>query len=1225
MKIASLRLQNLGSLYGTWHIDFTDPAFDDNSIFAITGPTGAGKSTLLDGLCLALYGATPRLGKITKSSNQIMSRHSGSCFAEVEFSTNKGIFRCHWSHHRSRNKSHGELQQPRHEIVDAKTDTVLASRIREVATTVETVTGMDFERFTRSTLLAQGGFAAFLEACDDDRSPILEQITGTEIYSTLSIKVHELNLKEQTKLKECEQTLSGISLLSEEDEKRLQKEMANADRETENLTRDLDKLNMQHSWVQTLQRLESELASYRERIKNLTEEKKEHAPALLCLQSALAANKIEPLHQVLITLQSSARDAKCEQEELSKKKVLQETRRVELERGIQAAQTTLTECEQAKDQGLKLIRKTQKLDLTLYNSTRNLQKQELDHRAAAERLDSEQSLLQTLIQKRKKLLGTKDRLDAYLTEHHVDEQLLVELGIMEGVTVRLTEIQEQQNSLLKAKKELGRELHTFEDKESRLTKDLNNAKTKNAATSKALSRIAEETGQLQQGKNNDELLQQQFSTEKRHKKTGELILLMEQIKCWQEEQVANGKLQRETARKVLDLRRQQNAASELKEERRQGIVLLEKNILLLVRIQSLEKDRLQLDDNSPCPLCGSTTHPYAHEVIPESSLEEHQLHQAKKELDGLEKTISNLTSDLIRVEEKEATLAKEGVQRGESIQSNENLVAQLLAELDFPAPTTIDIPWLQKQNEELVILRQELQHILNSLNKLRKDEVLLAKQKDDAEREIQKLEIAVMEAQHHRRAAHRELQEVERRETEISGDMLRHSNELSKICLPFRTAKQKNDPPKLMLQNFHLRADCWKQKQSEEKELNASLIRINAEYEHKSKLCAKEDILLKEQKDACRVSEKEVHKLREQRFSLFGDKNVDDEELRLSLLVTESRKKVQQKLQEQATNSAELKAIRSLQQRVSKESEQQAIEIKRHNQQLLTAIEESPFNTVTEFLDAQKSAAERETLQQLQDTLQQREAELAALYKEKQEALALEQKKKLSESTEPLLKSLIREKEQLREKLQIQRISSREQLKRNSVDKERVSVQLATIARQKKKSSRWQQLHMLIGSADGKKFRNFAQGLTFELMVHHANCDLRHMNNRYILVRNTEKPLDLNVIDTYQADEIRSTKNLSGGESFLVSLALALGLSKMASRNVRVDSLFLDEGFGTLDENALESALDTLSRLREENKLIGVISHVRTLQERVPLQIQIIPGSGGRSRIAGPGVSKVVQ
>ena len=131
------------------------------------------------------------------------------------------------------------------------------------------------------------------------------------------------------------------------------------------------------------------------------------------------------------------------------------------------------------------------------------------------------------------------------------------------------------------------------------------------------------------------------------------------------------------------------------------------------------------------------------------------------------------------------------------------------------------------------------------------------------------------------------------------------------------------------------------------------------------------------------------------------------------------------------------------------------------------------------------------------------------------------------------------------------------------------------------------------------------------------------MTERYLLVRDTSQPLELNVIDNSQAGEIRSTKTLSGGESFIVSLALALGLSYMASRKVSVDSLFLDEGFGTLDENALDIALDTLAGLQQDGKLIGIISHVPALKERISTQIEVIPTTSGRSSICGPGCQRI--
>ncbi|PID74867.1 MAG: chromosome segregation protein SMC, partial [Desulfobacterales bacterium] len=192
-------------------------------------------------------------------------------------------------------------------------------------------------------------------------------------------------------------------------------------------------------------------------------------------------------------------------------------------------------------------------------------------------------------------------------------------------------------------------------------------------------------------------------------------------------------------------------------------------------------------------------------------------------------------------------------------------------------------------------------------------------------------------------------------------------------------------------------------------------------------------------------------------------------------------------------------------------------------------------------------------------------------------------------------------------------------LNENHMAKERIKEKQAAMEARKKECSRFGKLHALIGSADGKKYRNFAQGLTFELMVAHANRQLEKMTDRYLLIRDEQQPLELKVLDNYQAGEIRSTRNLSGGESFIVSLTLALGLSNMASRKVRVDSLFLDEGFGTLDEETLETALESLSGLHQEGKLIGIISHVSALKERISTQINISPVSGGRSLISGPG------
>ena len=151
MKILSVRLQNLNSLRGEWHIDFRDPAFAQSNLFAITGPTGAGKSTLLDAICLALYHQTPRLKNLSQSSNELMSRHSAECLAEVEFSVRDQSYRAFWSQRRSRGAIDGNLQAAKVELATLD-GTILTDKTSEKLKLTEQLTGLDFARFTRSKI-----------------------------------------------------------------------------------------------------------------------------------------------------------------------------------------------------------------------------------------------------------------------------------------------------------------------------------------------------------------------------------------------------------------------------------------------------------------------------------------------------------------------------------------------------------------------------------------------------------------------------------------------------------------------------------------------------------------------------------------------------------------------------------------------------------------------------------------------------------------------------------------------------------------------------------------------------------------------------------------------------------------------------------------------------------------------------------------------------------------
>jgi len=163
----------------------------------------------------------------------------------------------------------------------------------------------------------------------------------------------------------------------------------------------------------------------------------------------------------------------------------------------------------------------------------------------------------------------------------------------------------------------------------------------------------------------------------------------------------------------------------------------------------------------------------------------------------------------------------------------------------------------------------------------------------------------------------------------------------------------------------------------------------------------------------------------------------------------------------------------------------------------------------------------------------------------------------------------------------------------------------------------WVKLNEMVGSANGDKFAKFAQGITLDQLIYLANKHLEILSPRYELQRSLEsnKLLEIEIVDGFQGDVVRPVSTLSGGESFIVSLSLALGLSSLASQKISIDSLFLDEGFGTLDSDSLELALNALNQLQSSGKMVGVISHVEALKERIPLQIKVEPKGDGTSEL----------
>jgi len=1218
MRILEVRFNNLNSLSGEWAIDFTHPAYTSNGIFAITGPTGAGKTTILDAICLALYGRTPRLNKVTKSDNEIMSRQTGECFAEVSFETQKGRFRCHWSQRRARKKSDGELQAPKHEITDLASGKVFEVKLRGVAEQVETVTGMDFDRFTRSMLLAQGGFDAFLKADPDKRAPILEQITGTEIYSQISIRVHERRSGERKKLDILQAELNGMQILGEEDERQLITGLDLKLLQESELNQQLTLKNQAIAWVDGIAALEKELSLIETQKRDWQTRQDVFEPDLEKLQRATQALELAGDHAGLTSIRREQETDRRSHSECLEMLPKCEAIVKHTEKAMNLAGEQLDKRKTEQKEASIIIRKARELDLRLREKDAPIKTTGdaiTDMEKSLKKLRSQQDKDVVTVGNNKKTL---EEVLKYLAETHADEALIENLAGIRNRFDALKGLQAQQNT----------KLSEFKAAEDQVTETIRiwNELAKNLDTQKrgldsGQGALAQKQLELKSILETRELTDWRKSLSSLTEKKSLLDKAIETVQSLAESRQSLDELFK---RHDVLIAEKSTLAEKLKtQSEKQALLeremsLLETQLSLLKTIQNFGEARHKLQDGEPCPLCGAKEHPFAEGNIPVPDETMSALGKARTDL----KTANDSVADL-KVKQAEVNKDLEQVISGrkecsEKITVSENQILQHCMDLSIDsAAQGLDEILQRLQNEnadmlghstrivqtaeaiekEIGTLRESLEKIKESVALAERETQTAAHKKDIAQQLIERVknEAEALEAQYQNSL----------RETQYEVSAYGIDNLLMDAI----------DKAQLELT---ARRDQWVARQKEKSELDQQIAVLEVKTRHQAEQILKSDSEQKKQRDLLSGLECERDALSNERHELFGDRKPDDEETRLSSAIEASEKELDISRDVLNRETQELGKLKARIEELDKSMGARTIQLKTNEEAFLTRLGELGFADEANYLTACLLEDERKTLMQQAQKLTNEQIELASKERDKATQLETERQRQVTDqSREELdqeLKSFMTNHKELQQKIGgiRQKLNDNEKLKQQQ---ERTKA----IDGQKRECSRWELLYELIGSADGKKYRNFAQGLTFEMMISHANRQLQKMTDRYLLIRDESQPLELNVIDNYQAGEIRSTKNLSGGESFIVSLSLALGLSHMASRNVQVDSLFLDEGFGTLDEDALETALETLAGLQQAGKLIGVISHVPALKERISTQIQVSTQSGGRSIIEGPG------
>lgn len=1210
MKILTLRLKNLNSLKGEWKIDFSQSPFAENGLFAITGPTGAGKTTLLDAICLALYHQTPRLGAISTSANEIMTRGTAECLAEVEFDVKGTAYRAFWSMRRARGNPEGNLQQADVELSEVNSGKVLANQVRQKSDEIERITGLDFGRFTKSMLLSQGDFAAFLNANDGDRAELLEELTGTEIYGLLSKRVHEHYTDAKQALRELQAKTESFQLLSSEQLEALTQEQAQRLQQQHSLQQQISEAQAHSQWWEKLTAAQQQQQQAND---HYAQAQQKQAAAAAELQRLSQSEPAERLRMPWTLWQNSKRDLEQRNAELSQQQQTKQALAAQLasnSAALQQAAQNLAETRQSNQQQETLITE-QVLPLDQQISGLNLKQTEQQQLLSqlqqhVSQQTQQQQQLSTELQTLQQQLASEQH---YLSTHQADANAAT---LLTGWTLLLAQLSKDQQSITVLNSELTRLQQTAttnREQQQSQTAQLTQQQQRVQQLQQHSSKLQQQWQQLL-AQGDEQTLEQQLAT------LNQRWPLFHQAQAtqnlYQQQQQEQQRLQTELQQLQPHQQQLSQQRAALAEQYKSAQQQLKDLTQLLSQEEQLAHFRQQLQHGEACPLCGATEHPLLTQALldmPET------LSRKQAALALLEQTSEQgqqcreaLDSCNTRLADTELRLSALAQQQTAASATWQQLMPQLESEL--PIADLAALSALQQQ------MQQQANSISEQLQALRLAEKACQHAQQElstAERTLDKQQSQLSLLQQQQQNTQQQQQQLTTQQQQLQLDCQQQEQTLLN-----QIQQQGYNPPATALADWLTQkqhdVSQYQQHQQQLQQIQQQHIAKETELKGINQQAQKLAEQLTQQQQQLTMLNTQLSELQQQRLQLFGTRQVA--EVRQQALATLSEAEQlfatqQQQHQQLLQKDSELSAIINTLQQQAQSLSQSTAERQESWQQQLTA---SPFQDEAEFNAALLPETERSRLAMLKQQLEQAIQTSRSLLQQAEQQLSALLELPQAASWQFISAEQVRDKLALIQSEQAQ-LHSRlgqitQQLQQQQQETVRQQTLLEQINVQQQHYDDLSYLHALIGSASGDKFRRFAQGLTLDNLVYLANKQLERLHGRYLLKRKDADSLALSVLDTWQGDTERDTKTLSGGESFLVSLALALALSDLVSHKTSIDSLFLDEGFGTLDAETLDIALDALDNLNASGKMIGVISHIDAMKERIPTQLRVTKKSG---------------
>ncbi|NAR99226.1 AAA family ATPase [Acinetobacter haemolyticus] len=1199
MKILSIRLKNLASLAGEHFIDFESEPLASAGLIAIIGKTGAGKSTILDAMCLALFNKIPRLkdsdGKLldvdgsellTNSPLTVLRRGTGHGFAELCFvAQDQKHYLARWEIKRARENANGKLQSVQRSLKCLTDGVVVADKTKAVETHIQQITQLSFEQFTRAVLLAQSEVTAFLKARDNERGELLEYLTNSSIFAKIGQLAFEKTKEVRLQREKLESVLGHIEIRSDEEIAELQQRFKQLQQHVQQLENEKNQFRQQQQWFEQRDKINKDIALKKQDYDLQLKAQENIAKDRYLLSQLETFAEIRPIvfqqQQLQKTLQQLAPQIQQKHHEFStlttqfeQQKTLYtqvETTLNQFQDFEQKHQTELTQVRkfvQERDYIAEEYKKT-KIRLTQLESQQQPfieQQQQLEQ--SIQNLSAQHTACLEQLKHSAQYTPLDNGLNAHIQQlkQFIQQYQKVEntLGSIQQAQTQLKQDQNTFNSLIT-------QFGTTQQIEQRIEQQ---SKLKEAqqihlnqldAIQQKLQHYFELKNEVLTQQNKFEAVQKQVQQlEQRSKKT--------------EQDYHAAKTEREKLQQVLQQQR-------------------------LLHAENIEHLRAELKHGEACLVCGSTEHPYRDDENQISktlyALQQQQEQQAIQQEQQCFQLWQKAQQRFTQSHTEHNQLQQHLQQLHDKLKTHDQLlqqhVSQLNIQLDFnltehdPNENSIRAK-MQAFVLDASKAQQQLEKELQQLNQANKDQHVLHQNIQNTLHQLQTVEHLQQQIQH-------------------IVDCLNTDDKMawSKQGLSFSQ------------QVLHAL-----QQRSQQLEHAESLIKQKDQIDQQLNVLKTNLAGLTTQQAECAQQLKDIE--------IKGKQNTDAAN---QLIIT-------------MTGSAEIKANEWLQQH-----DQQRQLLQNQYQQLKQSFEQSRQNfeqqkkTLDGLIAQQQqnhdSLAKCKTeitnwLAQHQNFAEDQLSELLAISSTQEQQIrnAIQQADRALGEANSALKTI---QEQLNTHLQsapniqVEQLTelinaNLEVLQQTTDQRDQLKLQLEVhqqnLAKQKqfadqiqqiqKQEHRWNKISSLIGDSKGKDFRDLAQQYNLDILLEYANQQLAMLSQRYTLKR-LDNSLSLAIIDHDMDGETRSVASLSGGESFLTALAISLAIANMASGSMKIESLFIDEGFGTLDASSLHMVMNALDQLQSQGRKVILISHIQEMHERIPVQIQVQPIGSGSSRI----------